>query len=48
MTYEVGMIAHACSIASPRDFRRRHARVVQENGLSIPLDEIFPPVKNPG
>lgn len=44
--YEVGMIAHACGLSSPRDFRRRHARVVQENGLSIPLDELFPPVKN--
>ncbi len=45
MIYEVGMIAHACGISSPRGFQRRHARVVQENGLSIPLNELFPPVK---
>ncbi|HEC06479.1 MAG TPA: FMN-binding glutamate synthase family protein [Thiolapillus brandeum] len=43
MIYEVGMIAHACGISSPREFRRHHARVVQENGLSLPLDELFPP-----
>ncbi|WP_456378688.1 FMN-binding glutamate synthase family protein [Thiolapillus sp.] len=46
MTYEVGMIAHACGVPSPRGFQRRHARVVQENGLSVPLSELFPPVKS--
>ncbi|WP_457667154.1 FMN-binding glutamate synthase family protein [Thiolapillus sp.] len=44
MIYEVGMIAHACGISSPREFKRHHARVVQENGLSLPLDELFPPI----
>ncbi len=48
MTYEVGMIAHACGLSSPRGFQRHHARVVQESGLSVPLSEIFPPVKRPG
>jgi len=46
MIYEVGMIAHACGISSPRGFQRRHARIVQENGLSVPLSELFPPVKS--
>ncbi len=44
MAYEVGMIAHACGLSSPREFKRHHARVVLENGLSIPLDECYPPV----
>ncbi|WP_419586885.1 glutamate synthase-related protein, partial [Thiolapillus sp.] len=43
MIYEVGMIAHACGISSPREFRRHHARVVQENGLSLPLQACLRP-----
>ncbi|MGV0006165.1 MAG: FMN-binding glutamate synthase family protein [Candidatus Porifericomitaceae bacterium WSBS_2022_MAG_OTU9] len=39
---EVGVIAHSCGVTSPRDLKRFHARVVQANGLSIPLDELHP------
>ena len=46
MVYEVGMLAHACGLKSPRELRRFHARVVQSNGLSIPLNELYPGVKN--
>jgi len=42
MVGEVGMIAHSCGVRSPREFNRSHARVVQENGLSIPLDQLHP------
>jgi glutamate synthase domain-containing protein 2 len=42
MAREVGMIAHACGVRSPRELSRQHARVVQHNGLSIPLDELHP------
>jgi hypothetical protein len=42
MVKEVGMIAHACGVRSPRELTRLHARVVQENGLSIALDELHP------
>jgi glutamate synthase domain-containing protein 2 len=42
MLKEVGMIAHACGVRSPRELTRAHARVVQENGLSIGLDEMHP------
>jgi glutamate synthase domain-containing protein 2 len=44
MLKEVGMIAHACGVQSPRELTRRHARVVQPNGLSIALDELHPEV----
>jgi len=43
MVREVGMIAHACGVRSPRELSRAHARVVQDNGLSIPLDQLHPP-----
>ncbi len=42
MIKEVGMIAHACGVRSPRELTRSHARVVQENGLSVALDELHP------
>jgi len=50
MVNEVGMIAHACGVRSPRELNRSHARVVQPNGLSIGLDQLhpMPKTKNPG
>jgi glutamate synthase domain-containing protein 2 len=47
MVTEVGMIAHACGVRSPRELTREHARVVTENGLSIPLSRLHPPVQAP-
>lgn len=54
MGYEVGVIAHSCGVKEPRLLTRRHARVVTDNGLSIPLSELHPevepqplPVSNP-
>jgi hypothetical protein len=29
-------------VDDPRDLRRFHARIVQDNGLSLPLDRLFP------
>jgi glutamate synthase domain-containing protein 2 len=42
MEKEIGMISHSCGASRPRLLERRHARIVQENGLSIPLDELYP------
>lgn len=39
---EVGMLAHSCGLKSPRDFTRSHARIVQDNGLTISLEELHP------
>ncbi len=41
---EVGVIAHACGVRSPRELRRFHAHVVQPNGLTTPMDELHPEV----
>ena len=42
IVHEVGMIAHSCGVKHPRELDRRHARVVQSNGLSIPLNVLYP------
>jgi hypothetical protein len=42
MTKEVGIIAHACGVSSARGLARSHARIVQDNGLSVPLSTLYP------
>ena len=42
MRKEIGIIAHSCGVPEPRKLRRFHCRVVQANGRSIPLDELYP------
>jgi glutamate synthase domain-containing protein 2 len=46
MCNEIGVIAHSCGVAEPRQLRRFHCRIVQNNGRSIPLDELYPDVAN--
>ncbi len=45
--YEVGLIAHSCGVKSPRELNRSHARMVMEDGHSVPLNELWPD-KQPG
>ena len=42
MEKEVSVIAHSCGAAEVRKLRREHCRVVQSNGRSVPLDELYP------
>ena len=42
ITHEVGVIAHSCGVHEPRQFKRRHARIVMSSGQSVPLDELYP------
>jgi glutamate synthase domain-containing protein 2 len=42
MHKEIGVIAHSCGVTEPRGLRRYHCRVMQDNGRSLPLDELFP------
>ena len=42
MSKEVGIISHSCGVPSPRGLKRYHARVVVENGQSMPLSELHP------
>ena len=42
MTKEVETIAHSVGVAEPRLMRRRHVRIVQPDGTSIPMNRILP------
>ena len=42
MRKEVGIIAHSCGVPEPRRLQRFHCRVVQSDGSSIALDELYP------
>jgi len=44
MVREVGIIAHACGVHNPRELKRFHAQVVQPNGLTIALSDLYPEV----
>ncbi len=46
MNYEVGVIAHSCGVDEPRRLCRHHARIVLDDGLSIPLHELHPQPAN--
>ncbi len=41
MVKEVGVIAHSCGVDEPRELQRFHARMVTQNGISLPLNEIY-------
>lgn len=47
MRKDVGIIAHSCGVPHPRALKRYHCRVVQANGRSMPLNDLFPPVSPP-
>jgi len=41
MMYAVGVIAHSCGVKEPRQLQRKHARMVNENGLSVALEDYY-------
>ena len=45
MRKEVGIIAHSCGVPEPRRLQRFHCRIVQDDGSSKPLDELYPEVR---
>ncbi|MDX2368671.1 MAG: FMN-binding glutamate synthase family protein [Colwellia sp.] len=40
--YGVGLLAHSCGVKHARKLSRRHVRIIQDNGLSIALDKLYP------
>jgi glutamate synthase domain-containing protein 2 len=42
MRKEIGIIAHSCGVAEPRGLGRMHCRIVQEDGRSIPMSDLYP------
>ena len=45
MRKEIGIIAHSCGVPEPRRLRRFHCRIVQNNGRSKPLNELYPDIE---
>jgi glutamate synthase domain-containing protein 2 len=43
MEKEVNIIAHSCGVHCPRELARHHARIVQSDGRSVPLSQLYPP-----
>ena len=39
---EVTTIAHSCGVSDPRKLKRKHVRIVQQDGRSIPMDTLHP------
>ncbi len=46
LVHEVETLAHSCGVSEPRRLRRHHVRIVQDDGLSVPLDKLHPPADN--
>jgi len=42
MIHEVQIISHSCGVTRPRLMNRKHVRIVQGNGKSLPMDELYP------
>ncbi|MEM7083327.1 MAG: FMN-binding glutamate synthase family protein [Pseudomonadota bacterium] len=41
MEKEVTIIAHSCGVNEPRNLKPMHCRIVQDNGGSIPMDDLL-------
>jgi glutamate synthase domain-containing protein 2 len=42
MQKEVCILAHSCGVSEPRQLKRKHARIVQANGKSVSMVDIYP------
>ena len=46
MEKDVEMIAHSCGVEHARFLRRSHVRIVQANGRSVPMDDLYPEMED--
>ncbi len=42
LIHEVEVIAHSCGVPEPRSLGRHHVRIVQPDGYSVAMDELWP------
>ena len=42
LQYEVGVIAHSCGVKEPRELRRFHAQIINEQGLPEAMSKTYP------
>ncbi len=47
IVHEVEMIAHSCGASEPHALRHCHVRIVGGDGLSRPMDDLYPPAEYP-
>ncbi len=47
ITKEVETIAHSVGVSEPRLLRRRHVRIVQPDGCSVPMNAMYPSYSGP-
>ena len=45
LVHEVCVISHSVGVQSPRELKRFHARIVQNNGRSLALNEVYPDIE---
>jgi glutamate synthase domain-containing protein 2 len=43
LAYEVGVIAHSCGVEQPRKLARKHAQIINAQGIPEPMETLFPP-----
>ena len=43
LVHEVEVIAHSCGVNNARELSRKHVRIVQEDGKSVAMDQLYPP-----
>lgn len=44
--HDLCVLAHSCGLRSPRQLRRKHARVVGTHGFSQSMEELYPPLRH--
>ncbi len=42
INHAVGIISHSCGVKEPRELKRKHVRLVQNDGTSIRMSELYP------
>lgn len=42
INHAVGIISHSCGVREPRELNRSHVRLVQQDGKSVRMSEIYP------
>jgi glutamate synthase domain-containing protein 2 len=45
MEHDIAVIAHSCGVSRPRLLERKHCRIVQDDGLSVPMSDLYPDVR---
>ena len=46
MRKQIGVIAHSCGVPEPSRLQRFHCSLVNDDGVSVPLDELYPEVQS--